>query len=148
MTTFLRRSGVGLVFVFLLVLFGMPINISAQPKGASEKDVLKSLEGTWVEKVGKKEKEVASFVFSGKKFTYLLNGKQLESGTFTIDVSSTPPKMDMLMGSGDDKGKYQHAIFQIDGDTIKIAYSKAGSKHIPKSFTDDAAYFSGTFKKK
>ena len=117
----------------VMFLLGSP---EVQKKEADKKDS-EALQGTWV---------MASKEFMGKKATedeikklgtrLVIKGdavtiSSLDAGeyvvvselTFTLDPSTKPKSMDVSITSGSSKGKKGLAIYEIDGDTLKVCYA-------------------------
>jgi uncharacterized protein (TIGR03067 family) len=76
-------------------------------------------------------------VFDGDTYRQT-RGELLEDGTFKIFADKKPKAIDLVIKSGQDKGKEQLGIYQFDSDTLKICLSKAGSKTRPTDFALDA----------
>jgi uncharacterized protein (TIGR03067 family) len=66
-------------------------------------------------------------VYAGDKFT-LQHGDQKTEGAFKLAPDKKPKAIDMEMDGGMVKG-----IYQLDGDTLKLAHGKAGDPR-PKEF--------------
>jgi len=99
--------------------------------------VAQSLQGTWkvVKKVKNGESEdvaahPSSLKIAGDKVTAMEGDESKGEGTFTIDESTTPKRITMNGKTGPNAGRTFEAIFELDGDTLKLAYSigdKAGT---------------------
>ena len=50
-----------------------------------------------------------------------------------IDPTQKPKTMDFTSTKGEDKGKTSLAIYEFDGDTLKICFADEGRKSGPKS---------------
>lgn len=117
---------------------------------AAKKDWDK-LQGTWVlvagERDGKKftEEEVKKTKLFIKGETFRIpesSAATSEDGTIKIDPSKKPKEMNATTGSGPDKGKTWHGIYELDADMYKVCFappgkdrptefsSKAGSRHL------------------
>jgi RNA polymerase sigma factor (sigma-70 family) len=89
-----------------------------------------NLQGTWlvvgVEEQGKKVPEEAlkeakeTFVVKGETMTYCRNGKVEVTMTIRLDPGTTPAAVDLAFTDGKEKGYQNHAIYQLDGDTLKL----------------------------
>src|SRR5262245_57159820 len=96
---------------------------------------LDKIQGTWhvvsVENDGaKRPDEVAKdmkMVIKGDKYTFTA-GDMTESGTIKLDPSKKPATIDISITEGDDKGKTQLGIYQIEGDTFKICVDRPDAK--------------------
>lgn len=101
------------------------------------------LQGTW--KVIKRVKNGSSedvnehptkLTFAGKDITETRDGKPGQEGAYTLDPSATPKRITLTGKSGDNSGKTFEAIYEVDGNTLKLAYSfgdNAGTP--PKDFS-------------
>jgi uncharacterized protein (TIGR03067 family) len=102
---------------------------------------LEKIQGAWdiksLEVNGKKlpapEEGGGAFVFSkGKKAVMKEKGQADRNGTFKIDSSKSPKELDLighLMGPKTDKDtEVIPCIYQLDGDTLRIAVMAEGPK--------------------
>jgi uncharacterized protein (TIGR03067 family) len=80
-------------------------------------------------------KEAVLTVEEGKyKVTF---GGMSDAGTLTIDPAKKPKLMTITGTDGPSKGKTLPAIYEIDGDTLRICYTLAG-KEPPTEFKSTA----------
>jgi uncharacterized protein (TIGR03067 family) len=108
---------------------------AAQAQDKSAKGDKEKLQGTWVLVSGEHDgqpipEEVAKtvkLVFVGDKVT-LHHNDQKNEGTFKVAPDKKPKELDLDMDSGAVKG-----IYQLDGDTLKLANAKPGEER-PKEF--------------
>jgi uncharacterized protein (TIGR03067 family) len=122
----------------LVTVVGVLVSTSAgQDKaGAGDKDKLK---GTWSVTSGKKGgKDVPEdlfkdikFVFTGDKLTMQGKGKNME-WTLTLDPTKKPKEMDVKF----EDGKIGNGIYDLDGDTLKIAHGEIGEPR-PTEFVSE-----------
>jgi len=107
---------------------------------AAEED--KKFEGTWQvtalevsgNKVGSEAYETMTFVFKGKKYEQKVGDEIVEAGTQDLDPSKSPKLMDVSVTEGDAKGKKQLAIYEINGDSLKMCFAPHESKDRPLKF--------------
>jgi uncharacterized protein (TIGR03067 family) len=100
-------------------------------KGDKEK-----LQGTWAvvsgERNGKPIPEEmvknVKLAFAGDKFT-IHNKDRKTEGTFKLIPDKKPKQIDVDMG-----GQLAKGIYELDGDTLKIAHGEAGAPR-PKEFS-------------
>jgi uncharacterized protein (TIGR03067 family) len=107
------------------------------------------LHGTWnltaIEVKGMKKdapEGSATFIFmKDGKLQMKGKGKDQE-GTYTADASKKPMQIDLTGPQKDGKDKEtMKAIYQIDGDTLKLAYSLEGPKgDRPTAFDGEKAF--------
>jgi uncharacterized protein (TIGR03067 family) len=103
------------------------------------------LEGTWltteIHSGGKKlareevEKLQLTVTVRGDRYTVTVQGKVQEEGTFTADASPSPNTLDLKIDTGKNKGKTQHGIYRVDGDTLRVSFAPAGVKERPGALT-------------
>jgi uncharacterized protein (TIGR03067 family) len=121
-------------FTLALVFSIMTTAKSDEPK---DRD---GMQGTWL---------VAAAELGGKPFpdevrksikltlkddTYTVTvGKNPDRGTVKLDPSAKPKAMDVTGTDGPNKGKTIPAIYELDGDTLKICYDLSG-KSRPTEF--------------
>ncbi len=73
--------------------------------------------------------------FTGDKYVQTAGGKIVEAGTQKLDPTKKPKTMDISVTDGDEKGKTQLAIYEIEGETLKICAGRHGSTERPKEFS-------------
>jgi uncharacterized protein (TIGR03067 family) len=61
-----------------------------------------------------------TFVFKGRTMTYRQDGKVQVTMTITLDPAETPPEITLEFPDGNEKGNKNHAIYKLDGDTLKL----------------------------
>lgn len=52
-----------------------------------------------------------------------------DKGTYEINSSTLPKRMLIKGTDGPNKGRAFHAIYEIDGDTLRICYDLSGAQH-------------------
>jgi uncharacterized protein (TIGR03067 family) len=137
-------------FVFALVLLVAALAWSQDTAGEQ-----KALEGTWIpsaaeiagqpfpEELRKKTK----LVVAGDKYTVHV-GDTVDRGTVKIDTSKKPKTMDIIGAEGPNKGKTFLAIYELNGDTLRVCYN-LGGKERPAEFktTKDSLVFLATYQR-
>ncbi len=104
----------------------------------------KSIEGTWLpsaaELGGKKfpdeVRKTIKLVVKGDKYTVTV-GKQVDQGTVKLRPSAKPKELDVIGTAGPNKGKTILAIYERDGDTLRVCYDLGGKKR-PAEFKTKA----------
>ncbi|MBM3995184.1 MAG: TIGR03067 domain-containing protein [Planctomycetes bacterium] len=127
---------------FLLII-GCVLPVTAN---AGDDDA-KQLQGTWqlvAARVGAKDaaadrlKDV-KMIFHGDKVTYLAPN-ETDTATFSIDATKKPRQMNTLVQTGKSKGEARLAIYELNGDNLKIRWGKADKR--PRGFgADDGENF-------
>jgi uncharacterized protein (TIGR03067 family) len=100
---------------------------------ADGKDGASDTDGTWLaaaaELGGKNipETELANWklVLKGADYTFTA-GKESDRGTVKRNTSAKPMAMDITGTEGPNKGKTILAIYEVDGDTLKVCYDLSG----------------------
>ena len=103
-------------------------------------DDVKAMEGTWkVEsaEAGGKPLESADLMavvlkITGLRYEVTIKDK-LDGGTLALDEKQMPKTLDATDTEGDDVGKVVKAIYELTGDTLKVAYTLDGGER-PKEF--------------
>jgi uncharacterized protein (TIGR03067 family) len=119
-----------IVSSLMLILFGVSTVLAeGDPK----------LEGKWILtsllRDGKADESMKDAIREHKGDKYSLAPKEGKAvdGTIKIDASKSPKTMDMMPSEGRYKGKTLQGIYEIDGDTLKIAFAEPG-KERPTAF--------------
>jgi uncharacterized protein (TIGR03067 family) len=113
-------------------------------------------DGTWLpseaELAGKKLpdeiRKTIKLVIEGDKYTVTV-GKEVDKGTVKRNASAKPKEMDITGTEGPNKGKTFLAIYERDGDTLRICYDLSG-KGRPTEFKtkEGTPLFLVTYKRK
>jgi uncharacterized protein (TIGR03067 family) len=81
--------------------------------------------------------ESATVTYDGDRYTY--NGKTVfERGEFKLDSKAQIPALDYSITEGEQKGKHQLGIFNLEGDTLTLCLAQEGSETRPTVFTAKA----------
>lgn len=99
------------------------------------------MEGTWkvesAEAGGQKieSEDVLAIVvkITGARYEVRVKDK-IDGGTLALDETKMPRTLDATDSEGEDVGKVVKAIYEISGDTMKVAYTLDGGER-PKEFT-------------
>ena len=127
--TFYWEIGMTLRFC---IAFALVVSFSSGARSDDTKDAA-AMEGTWLptstELGGKPLPEnilkSIKLVLKDGKYTVTL-GQQTDRGAVKVDSSAKPKAMDITGGEGPNKGKAILAIYELDGDTLRICYDLAG----------------------
>jgi uncharacterized protein (TIGR03067 family) len=99
-----------------------------------------SIDGTWLmaeAELGGKEfpeeirKSIKLVVKDGKYVSTA--GEVTDKGTVKLNAKAKPKEMDVVGTDGPNKGKTLLAIYERDGDTLRVCYDLSGKKR-PKEF--------------
>ncbi len=115
----------------------MVVSNAVQGDGAKDPD---AIQGTWLpataELGGKmfpdEVRKSIKLVIKDDKYTVTV-GKGVDQGTIKLDPTAKPKKMDITGTDGPNKGKTIPAIYELDGDSLRICYDLSGKSH-PKEF--------------
>jgi uncharacterized protein (TIGR03067 family) len=116
-----------------------------QGDAAGKKDH-QGLQGTWrVTKfvsAGKEEPldlaKKITIIIEGDKVIFKLDADVISESTMKLDATKKPKHMDATRTSGSEKGQIRLGIYELNGDTLKIAGfdSDVALKKRPASFDD------------
>jgi len=124
--------------IALLTLFGAFI-LGAAARSDDKSDVekeLKKFQGTWtfesVEAGGKKLPadgfKGMTVVFKGDKYDVKSGDDVVEAATLKLDPSKSPKAFDVTVTDGPNKGKVMLAIYEFEGDALKVCFDPEGKK--------------------
>jgi uncharacterized protein (TIGR03067 family) len=107
----------------------------AAPALADAKKDLAALNGTWnptsMELGGRKtpadQLKAITMTITDGKYNVTVDG-QSDKGTLKLDKKDKLKTMDIVGTEGPNKGKTFPAIYELDGDTLKICYALEGDK--------------------
>jgi uncharacterized protein (TIGR03067 family) len=138
---------VGALFIALSLI----VSAAAQDAGKESK----MLEGVWIpsaaELSGQAFPEATlktmKLIVEGDKYSVTV-GKTVDKGTVKIDQGKKPKAMDIVGNDGPNKDKTYLAIYELDGDTLRVCYDLSG-KTRPSEFktTKESAHFLVTYKR-
>jgi uncharacterized protein (TIGR03067 family) len=118
-------------YILTLGILTLFVGLPARAQDDSEKD-LKALQGKWtvvsLEENGKDDlpKGGVTVEFKGSKAVYLEANQKPEEAEIKLNAGETPRQMDLTLAADpkdkNDKGLKIQAIYQLEGDTLKICY--------------------------
>jgi uncharacterized protein (TIGR03067 family) len=125
--------------LFLILCVGLLPAVDAADEDAAKKD-LERMQGDWAlasyvideAKLSDDEAQSLFRTIKGDQYTVFLFDKAIFKGTFKIDAGKKPKTLDSFAAGMPDKPVL--AIYEIDGDTLKIC-SAAPGKERPPDFT-------------
>jgi uncharacterized protein (TIGR03067 family) len=139
------RRTVSFLAVLLLVV---PLLGSDSPREYDDRTEDAAIEGTWqllaVEHDGRTVNTFTwIYTLRGGDYTRTDSDGDRGTGTYHTDANQNPPRFDFCASK---EGKYGaiKAIYQCQGDTLKMAWSRGDA--YPKSFHDNDIWL-GTFKR-
>jgi uncharacterized protein (TIGR03067 family) len=130
----------------LLVVLSLGSDSPGEYDGAAESD---ELEGSWrmvmVEYCGRDQPVPVkgAWTFRRGRSTPPLPDRE---GTYKADPSRKPAHLDETELCGQWKGKTWKCIYQVEGDTLRIAVTSKGDER-PKNFDDKKDLFICTYKR-
>jgi len=121
-------------FLFVLLFVG---NLRADEKaeGASlNAKEQAGLQGTWLPQSAElggqafpdEVRKSIKLMVKDDKYTVTV-GKELDEGTVKLNAGAKPKEMDIAGTAGPNKGRTILAIFERDGDTLKVCYDLTGA---------------------
>lgn len=130
------------MFRHVLVLFAAGLALAADPKDDPARDDKEKMQGTWTVEAASKGGEALPrdkidkmrVTITGDKIV-IRDGEagRTEEATFKLDPAAKPKTMDVIPGGGPSE-KAVPGIYQLDGDVLKLCWSKGG-KDRPTDFT-------------
>jgi uncharacterized protein (TIGR03067 family) len=109
----------------------------------SSADDLKKLQGVWKISGGEANgtpfptDDIPDITVTVKDGTYqVAAADNTDRGSFTVDESKSPKEMNIRPETGNDAGQTVRAIYEINGDTFRACYGKAGGDR-PSSFSTE-----------
>jgi uncharacterized protein (TIGR03067 family) len=124
-----RRTKVKRAFVASLVVVAA---LGTLARGDAEQD-RKDMQGTWLlesaqlggQKYPEKLLKTMKLVLKDHGYTVTV-GDQSDEGTVMLDPDKTPKAMDITGTNGPNKGKTILAIYELNGDTLRVCYDLSG----------------------
>ncbi len=136
-----------IVFGLCIVLFAGSLLAADDKKKDADKKDLQKLAGKWQptsmligkNKTSDEDLKTFTLALEGDTYTFSIKGeKEPDKGKFKIDANAKPMTMDIITGKDSpNKGKILLAIYELDGDTMKICYDREGKKR-PTEFKADS----------
>jgi uncharacterized protein (TIGR03067 family) len=123
-----------------LLVLSVVVALCGLSRAAEKAD---ALGGKWeivsLERDGKADDALkgAIRVHEGDKYTVTPKEGKAITGTFKLDAAAKPKTLDMMPGEGRYKGKTLLGIYELEGDTLKVAFAEPG-KDRPTDFTPKA----------
>jgi uncharacterized protein (TIGR03067 family) len=113
-------------------------------KDKAVKEELKKFDGAWNavsakangDEVPAEELKKIHVTVEGGQYTVKLEDNVIDKGNFTIDPGKKPKQMDVKPVEGQNQGKTLLAIYELEGDDLKICFVEA-EKDRPTDFTAD-----------
>jgi len=112
-----------------LALYLLVAGLCADEKSDAIKKEIAKFQGEW-RMVGD---ESAVLKIKGDDYE-LSKTNYLEKGRQTLHPQAKPAEVDVEIKEGDDAGKKQLGIYEIEGDRLKFCFAPAGSKKRPTKF--------------
>lgn len=122
-----------------VVTLGLVLSVMQTASGDGAKDA-DAIKGTWLAATAElggrpfpdEVRKSIQLTLKGGTYTVTV-GKNPDRGTVKLDPSATPKAMDVTGTEGPNKGKTFPAIYELDGDTLRICYD-LGGKARPTEF--------------
>ena len=135
-----------LLKLFVALALALSFTPAAQSGDARDGDARDgdTIEGSWLpsaaELAGQKfpdeVRKSIKLVVKGDRYTVTV-GEKADRGTVKLNPAAKPKEMDITGTDGPNKGKTFLAIYEHDGDTLRICYDLSGQKR-PKEFKTEA----------
>jgi uncharacterized protein (TIGR03067 family) len=141
-----------LLKLFVVLTLVLVVSMTAGAEDAKDGD---AIQGTWLpataELAGKpfpdEVRKTIKLVLKDDKYTVTV-GKGVDQGTVKLNPAAKPKEMDITGTDGPNKGKMFPAIYELDGDTLRICYDLSG-KSRPREFktTEGTQLYLVTYKR-
>ncbi|HEV3143776.1 MAG TPA: TIGR03067 domain-containing protein [Gemmataceae bacterium] len=135
-----------------LCLFVLPLALPALARA----DEPKEAKGVWVptemtvagQALPAEQLSALKLTIGDGKYKAEVNNEGTDSGTYTIDSTKKPGRLEITSTDGANKGKKMLAIWELSGDTMKVCYDLEG-KDYPTEFksTKENKYLLAVYKK-
>jgi uncharacterized protein (TIGR03067 family) len=101
-----------------------------------KKKVFDAFQGTWkIEsfKVAGQDAPVekATFAIKDKKYSFTVDGEEMETGTLKLDPEKKMKTIDLEIASGNDQGKKQLGIYTLKDDSLTLCFAFPGNTDRP-----------------
>jgi uncharacterized protein (TIGR03067 family) len=111
--------------------------------GDTHGPAMKQVEGTWeIVSITQDGKQVPPqslgkmhFVVRDGKWQVKKDDQTVEEGTFKIDPSTTPHRIDVTPTTGKHKGQTMHGIYEVKGDKARDCFAMQAGQPRPQSFS-------------
>ncbi len=113
-----------------LLIVGLVIAADEGKDSAAKKE-RQQLEGSWTmvsmvrngEKTEGEEAKKFTLVVDGDKYVLKNEDSAIGRGTTKIDPSKTPKTIDIMPSEGENEGKTEQGIYELNGDDYKICFA-------------------------
>jgi uncharacterized protein (TIGR03067 family) len=127
----------------LFVAFVLVLSFSSAARSADAKDG-DAIQGTWLPSAAKlagqkfpdEVRKTIKLAIKDGRYTVTV-GAAVDQGTVTLNPATKPKSMDITGTDGPNKGKTFLAIYELNGDTLRICYDLSG-KSRPTEFKTTA----------
>ncbi len=138
--------------LFVACVLVLSFSLAAWSADAKDSD---AMQGTWLPssaelggaKFPDEVRKTIKLVIKDDKYTVTV-GAGVDQGTLKVNPSAKPKEMDITGTDGPNKGKTFLAIYELDGDTLRLCYDLSG-KSRPTEFKTkaDTQLFLVTYKR-
>jgi len=138
-----------------IVVLGLVLSFSLAARSGDAKDS-DAIQGTWLpstaELGGKmfpdEVRKTIKLVVKDDKYTVTV-GKAVDQGTVKLNPTAKPKEIDITGTGGPNKGKTIPAIYERDGDTLRVCYDLSGKSRPTEFKTKEGTQrFLVTYKRK
>jgi uncharacterized protein (TIGR03067 family) len=130
-----------LLKLFVALVLVLSFSLAAWSGDAKDGD---AIQGTWLpsaaefagEKFPDEIRKTIKLVIKDDNYTVTV-GTKVDKGTVKLNASAKPKTLDITGTDGPNKGKTILAIYELDGDTLRVCYDLSGKSH-PTEFKTKA----------
>ena len=128
---------------FLVLALVLSFALAARSGDAKDDD---TLQGTWLPSTAEfggkmfpdEIRKTIKLVIKDDKYTVTV-GKDVDQGTVKLNPAAKPKEIDITGTDGPNKGKTFLAIYERDGDTLRVCYDLSGKSRPTKFETREGA---------
>jgi len=125
-----------------LLVLALVVGMSGQAAQDDVKKELDRLQGNWqvMSFNGEDVPAEAQFflAFKGDKYEQWNSGSVDERGSVKLNVASKPKSIDLIITEGNDAGKTQLGVYQVEGDTANVTLAVPGETGRPSAIGQGA----------
>jgi len=133
-------------------MMGLALMVAPAAAQTSVPKELAALQGTWVILTANGQSAEGgpeiTLTITGDKYNQGVNGEIVERGTIKVDASKKPMTIDLNIAEGDDAGKLQLGVIEVNGASMSGNFGAPGSTARPAGLTSADGAFVFTAKKK
>jgi uncharacterized protein (TIGR03067 family) len=117
----------------VLVILSLSAGLRAADDPEKTKGDADAIKGTWQITLAGAGANDDWITFDGKTYVQKHGAEVVEEGEYVLDPAKSPKAIDFLIKKGDAAGKKQLAVYELDGDALKVCTAEPGDEERPKA---------------